>query len=79
MSKKKAKKTTEIEGADVTVEIVEPIETGDEMNALAMRIWDGQSISLPLTERVKRIKARLTEKGYDTSTLTLPADDKYLE
>lgn len=78
MSKKKAKKTTSIEGTDVRVEIVDPIETGDEMNDLAMRIWDGQSISLPLTERVKRIKARLTEKGYDITNLTLPTDDKYL-
>lgn len=93
-AKKVPRKTSKIEGDDieqstpstlleasndtVSIEIVAPIETGDEMNDLAMRIWEGQSISLPITERVKRIKASLTEKGYDTSTLTLPVDDKYL-
>ena len=90
MTKKKASKKVKIEGNDVpsvkpveplkgqtnsfTAEIVDPIVTGDEMNDLAMRIWAGQSVSLPIHERVKRIEARLTEKGYDIATLKLPTD-----
>lgn len=68
----------DIKKALPVVEVVDPIEAGEEMNVLAMRIWRGQSISLPTGERVKRIKARLTEKGYDISTLKLPVEDKYL-
>jgi hypothetical protein len=43
-----------------------------DMNALALRIWDGQSIDLPLIERVKRIKSALLDKGYDLDGLSLP-------
>jgi hypothetical protein len=52
------------------------------MNALALRIWDGQSISLPLVDRVTRIKAALIHHGYQDylGSLSLPADgfEKYL-
>jgi len=46
-----------------------------DMNLLARRIWDGQSISLPLITRVGRIKSALAAKGYekDISSLSLPA------
>lgn len=37
----------------------------DEMNDLALRIWDGQSVSLPRTTRVNRIISRLKDKGFD--------------
>lgn len=48
-------------------------DSADAMNALAMRIWEGQSIDLPLNERTRRIVAGLNEQGYtDTSKLTLP-------
>lgn len=49
-----------------------------DMNALALRIWEGQSVSLPIVERVKRIKKALTDKGYDVKGLKLPVEDKYL-
>lgn len=54
----------------------------DTMNALALRIWDGQSSSLPLIDRVTRIKAGLIHHGYEPylASLSLPADgfEKYL-
>ena len=34
------------------------------MNELAVKIWDGQSASLPVKERKARIKTALTVKGY---------------
>lgn len=39
-------------------------EVRDEMNDLARRIWDGQSVSLPVKLRIERIEARLRDKGY---------------
>ncbi len=46
------------------------------MNALALRIWEGQSVSLPVHVRVKRIAASLRDKGYcDLSALTLPTNE----
>lgn len=55
--------------------------TVDDMNDLALRIWEGQSVSLPLKDRVERIVMRLKAKGYDDmSQLTLPKEGfkKYL-
>jgi hypothetical protein len=51
-----------------------------DMNALALRIWDGQSPDLPLIERVHRIKNALIAKGFELDGLTLPDKDfkKYL-
>lgn len=66
-----------VEGSDVVVErveavVAEPVNTdADEMNALALRIWDGQG-SIPLIERVERIVNALKAKGYDTTKLVLP-------
>ena len=34
------------------------------MNTHALKIWQGQSVSLPKHERVRRIKAALVKKGY---------------
>lgn len=52
------------------------------MNAHALRIWEGQSISLSLKDRVERIKAGLVEQGHAErlSALVLPAEgfEKYL-
>lgn len=48
-------------------------EGSEKMNALALRIWEGQSVSLPLIERVARIKKGLEGQGYtDHSGLVLP-------
>lgn len=52
------------------------------MNDLALRIWNNQSVSLPLGERVRRIKRGLIEQGYEDnlSALVLPVDgfERYL-
>lgn len=45
------------------------------MNALALRIWEGQSPDLPLNERVKRIVAALNAQGFDEiESLELPVE-----
>lgn len=47
----------------------------EEMNALALRIWEGQG-SVPLIERVRRIVRGLEGQGYtDLSGLSLPDPD----
>jgi hypothetical protein len=71
-----------IEGAIHT--IVDDIESGEnkivqpgtksplteiEMNDLALRIWDGQSVSLPRKLRESRIVSRLKDKGYTDEEL----------
>lgn len=43
----------------------------EPMNDLAMRIWVGQSESMPECERVVRIIAALKDKGYDVSGLKI--------
>jgi hypothetical protein len=44
--------------------------------ALAMRIWNGQSVTLSTRERVERIKRGLAEQGYtDLSVIELPAEN----
>lgn len=46
----------------------------DPMQSYAMRVWDGQSISLPIAERVRRVEAALAEQGCtDMSAINLPA------
>lgn len=50
-------------------------EQPSAMNALALRIWDGQSTDLPLNERVRRIVAGLKAQGHeDFDSLSLPAE-----
>ena len=48
-----------------------------QMNDLANRIWEGQSPSLPLNERVRRIKNSLIERGFteELSQLILPGKE----
>ena len=47
-----------------------------QMNDLANRIWEGQSPSLPLNERVRRIKNSLKEKGFTAiDQLVLPGKE----
>lgn len=55
----------------------EEIKELDPMNALALRIWNGQSVSLSLRERVQRIKAALIEHGHGDklSELQLPTNE----
>lgn len=47
------------------------------MNDLAMRIWEGQSVSLPLGDRVRRIKAALIDREYgdELEALFLPVEN----
>lgn len=61
----------------VEVERVEAVEAPKEndnnaMNELARRIWDGQSVDLPLNERTRRIVRALKDKGFDVAGLSLP-------
>lgn len=52
--------------------------SGDEMSAIALRIWEGQSPDLPLRERVTRIKTGLARQGFTKlSGLTLPTKEDY--
>lgn len=52
---------------------IKPEAGPSEMNALALRIWEGQSVSLALIERVERIKKGLAGQGWtDLSALVLP-------
>ena len=91
MTKKKAKKnTTEaVEGdvftPDPTV-VVEPVivprETieRESANALANRIWSGQSVSLPLVIRVQRIRKGLEHHKYpedEIIAIKLPDKNAY--
>ena len=57
--------------------VEELIETAvAQMNDLANRIWEGQSPSLPLNERVRRIKNSLKEKGFTAiDQLVLPGKE----
>lgn len=48
----------------------------DPTQAYAMRVWDGQSISLPTAERVRRVEAALIEQGMDPAGLQLPVSDQ---
>ena len=53
----------------------------DDLNNLALRIWNGQSASLSLKDRVHRIVKAAKSRGYDDfSGLSLPAQgfEKYL-
>lgn len=45
----------------VAAEPIEPTNAGQEY---AMRIWNGQSPDLPISERVARINAALLAQGY---------------
>lgn len=44
----------------------------EEMNDLALRIYEGQSPDLPVRWRVERIVKALKSKGYDTKGLAIP-------
>ena len=47
-------------------------QSDDPMQAYAMRIWNGQSVSLPIAERVRRVEVALIEQGMDHAGLQLP-------
>jgi hypothetical protein len=49
--------------------------TDDPAQAYAMRVWNGQSISLPHTDRVQRVMAALAEQGIDSTAVQLPASE----
>ena len=52
----------------------------EKMNVYALRIWEGQSISLPLVDRVNRVKNGLLKQGFNLDGLSLPVKgfEKYL-
>lgn len=52
-------------------------QSDDPMQAYAMRVWDGQSISLSHKERVRRVHAALADQGCaDVTTIQLPVSDE---
>lgn len=60
----------------ITAEEAMLIPAEDPAQALAMRIWKGQSATLSTRERVERIKRGLAEQGYtDLSAIELPAEN----
>lgn len=48
----------------VEMPIEAPAEESSAGNEYAMRIWDGQSPDLPVSERVARINAALIAQGF---------------
>lgn len=67
------KKVIEEAKVEEPVSVVAPDDNTEAMNALALRIWEGQSIDLPVNERTRRVVAGLNAQGYtDTSKLSLP-------
>lgn len=46
----------------------------EDMNAYALRIWEGQSVDMPTQERIDRVKAGLTAQGWGDilDNLSLP-------
>ncbi len=55
------------------------IQELDPMNAYALRVWENQSVSLSLRERVQRIKSALIEQGFEDKldTLELPTKEDF--
>ncbi len=45
------------------------------MNAYALRIWNGQSLSAPEEWRVMRVIDGLKAQGYDITGLVLPVEN----
>ena len=41
----------------------------DAMNEYATRVWDGQSVDLPKSERINRVKEALKGQGYSEENL----------
>jgi hypothetical protein len=62
--------------ADAASPVVEDETTAIEpMNAYAMRIWNGQSLSAPEDWRVMRVIEGLKSHGYDITGLELPVEN----
>ena len=59
---------------------VDPEVQKEPMNAYALRIWSGQSLSAPEEWRVMRVIDGLKAQGYDINGLVLPVENigKYL-
>lgn len=47
-------------------------KVNEEAQSVAMRIWDGQSVSLPRHERIGRVHRALMERGLDIAGLEFP-------
>lgn len=70
MTKKATKKAAKKD--EVALNPEQPFQhpgTVDDMNLLANRIYEGQSIDLGLGDRISRIRAALKDKGYSTSDI----------
>ena len=59
--------------AAVELPAVAPVEVTRQQGH-ALRIWNGQSVDVPVVERVRRIVAGLTEQGLPLD-ITLPHPD----
>ena len=66
--------------AAAPVEQVAETPAKEPMNSLALRIWNGQSLSAPEDWRVMRVIEGLKSHGYDIAGLALPVENigKYL-
>ena len=63
-------------------EVKQDVQELDPMSAYAKRIWDNQSVTLSLRERVERIVKGLNGQGFsDMSGLKLPVEgfERYLK
>ncbi len=75
--RKKPGPKPKVKEEEVKDAVAEAMANIAKMNDMAARIWEGQSISLPIIERVGRIKAALKDKGFtEFDHLVLP-DDKW--
>ena len=63
---------------DVLDKVADKFQTLEWANARAAAIWEGQSSSLTVLERVGRIKLALKAKGFeDFSNITIPTKIEY--
>ena len=51
-----------------------PADTPEQ--AYAMRVWEGQSSSLPRADRIARVEAALIGQGMTMDAVQLPASDE---
>lgn len=58
------------EPADKKLPVEDPVAA---MNAYALKVWEGQSVSLSLKERVERVVNAVVGQGFTTEGLVLPA------
>jgi len=73
--KEAAKKSEPVKNNDQPTDKFQTIEWANER---AAKIWEGQSVSLSLVERIGRIRMALKAKGFrDFDNLVIPTDEEY--